>query len=434
MYLTIKQQLKHLSTDDYRNLRELCRASKNLMNEALYVNRQYFFSERKYLGYEKTCVILKTSGNYRILNSNMAQQSMKVVDGMFASFIALLRLVKKKQYDSRAVKIPHYLPKDGFAPLVIQQFTISNQIFVLPYSRQYGVEHSKITIKVPPILEGKKVKFIKIYPFNDAKYFEIQYVYEAAEEQRELDQLKALAIDFGVNNLMTCAASEGDAFIIDGRRLKAINQWYNKENARLASIKDKQKYGKKPTFRQKQLARKRKLRVNDYISKACRRVIDYCLLYSIGNLVCGYNVAFQRGSHMGKKNNQNFVNIPFGEIRQKLEYLCELYGIKYSEQEESYTSKASFWDKDEIPIYNADNPQKYEFSGRRIYRGLYQTSTGFEFNADVNGALNILRKSNVVVSLIGLYSRGVLATPARIRRPVIAGGDLKSNFLRTPCF
>ena len=432
MYLTVKQQLKHLSKDEYRILRELCRTSKNLMNEAIYINRQYFFREGKYLGYEKTYAILKASENYRILNSNMAQQSMKVVDGMFASFIALLRLVKKKQYDSRAVKIPHYLPKDGYAPLIIQQFTICNQIFTLPYSRQYGAEHSKISVKVPPILEGKKVKYIRIVPINNARFFEIQYTYEAVEAQRELDTQKALAIDFGLNNLMTCATSEGHTFIIDGRRLKAINQWYNKENARLASIKDKQKYGKKPTFRQKHLARKRKLRVNDYISKACKRVINYCLLHNIGVLVCGYNVTFQRGTHMGKINSQNFVNIPYGEIRQKLAYLCELYGIEYHEQEESYTSKASFWDKDNLPVYNADNPQKYEFSGKRIHRGLYRTSTGFEFNADVNGALNILRKSNVV-SLLGLYSRGGLATPLRIRMPVHAGGNLKSNFLRTSC-
>ena len=161
MYLTIKQQLKHLSKDEYRILRELCRTSKNLMNEAIYLNRQYFFREGKYLGYEKTYAILKTSENYRILNSNMAQQSMKVVDGMFASFTGLLRLVKKKQYDSRAVKIPHYLPTDGYAPLIIQQFTISNQIFTLPYSKQYGAEHSKISTKVPPILEDKKVKYIR---------------------------------------------------------------------------------------------------------------------------------------------------------------------------------------------------------------------------------------------------------------------------------
>ena len=261
----------------------------------------------------------------------------------------------------------------------------------MPYSRKYGAEHSKISIKVPPILEGRKVKYIKIIPINNARFFEIQYTYEASEVQRELNQQKALAIDFGLNNLMTCATSKGDTFIIDGRKLKAINQWYNKENARLQSIKDKQKC-KKSTFRLLQLARKRKVRMNDYISKACRKVIHYCLLNDIGILVCGYNVTFQRDVNMGKVTNQNFVNIPYGEIRQKLAYLCELYGIEYHEQEESYTSKASFWDKDELPVYNADNPQKYEFSGKRIHRGLYQTSTGFVFNADVNGALNYSEK------------------------------------------
>ena len=133
MYLTVKQQLKNLSKIDYRSLRRLCRISKNIMNEAIYINRQYFFSEGKYLGYQKTYAELKNSVNYRTLNSNMAQQSMKVVDGMFQAFIALLRLVKKKRYDSRAVKLPNYLPKDGFAPLVIQQFKIKDGIFTLPY-------------------------------------------------------------------------------------------------------------------------------------------------------------------------------------------------------------------------------------------------------------------------------------------------------------
>ncbi len=112
---------------------------------------------------------------------------------------------------------------------------------------------------------------------------------------------------------------------------------------------------------------------------------------------------------MGKQNNQNFVNIPFGKLREKLEYLCRLYGIHYVEQEESYTSKASFFDKDEIPIYHADNPQNYTFSGKRVKRGLYQCANGKTLNVDVNGALNILKKSNVV-SLRGLYDRGELDT------------------------
>lgn len=117
---------------------------------------------------------------------------------------------------------------------------------------------------------------------------------------------------------------------------------------------------------------------------------------------------------MGKQNNQNFVNIPYGQLRSKLEYLCELNGITYTKQEESYTSKASFWDKDDIPVYNDDNPKEYIFSGKRVHRGLYKRADGKYFNADVNGALNIMRKSSVVDMSI-LYGRGEVDTPVRIR-------------------
>ena len=128
----------------------------------------------------------------------------------------------------------------------------------------------------------------------------------------------------------------------------------------------------------------------------------------------GYNEDFQRNSNIGSINNQNFVNIPYGKLRDKLIYLCKLYGIEVKLQEESYTSKASFFDGDEIPIYDKENSQKYIFSGKRIKRGLYQTSIGKLINADCNGALNILRKSKVV-DLSVLYNRGELNTPKRIR-------------------
>ena len=117
---------------------------------------------------------------------------------------------------------------------------------------------------------------------------------------------------------------------------------------------------------------------------------------------------------MGNRNNQNFVTISYGQLRDKLEYLCKLNGMIFVKQEESYTSKASFWDKDDIPVYNNDNPKNYTFRGNRVSRGLYKTAHEYTFNADVNGALNILRKSNVV-SLEGLYSRGEVDTPIRIR-------------------
>lgn len=414
MYLTVKQQVKQLSKEDYRNIKRLSHIAKNLANEAIYNVRQYFFQEGKYLNYPKNYVLLKDSSNYKALNSNMAQQIMKEVDGMFQSFFALLELAKKGKYSFKAVKLPKYLPKDGFTTLIIGFVRLKGNQLTIPYSQNYGKEHKKVTINIPPILEGKNVKEIRIIPKAKARFFEFQYTYEVAEEQRNLDEQKALAIDFGIDNLTTCATSTGETFIIDGRKLKSINQWYNKENSRLQSIKDKQQFGKKCTNRQNELARKRNNRVNDYMSKTVRKIINYCLGKNIGVLVCGYNVTFQRESNMGKVTNQNFVNIPFGKLRDKLQYLCKLYGIKYVEQEESYTSKASFWDKDEIPVYNDDNPKRYTFSGKRIHRGLYRTASGYKFNADVNGALNILRKSKVV-SLLGLYCRGELDTPVRIR-------------------
>ena len=213
---------------------------------------------------------------------------------------------------------------------------------------------------------------------------------------------------------MTAVSSEGKTFIIDGRRLKAINQWYNKRNAYLQSIKDKQHLGYKPTNRQKANTRDRNNKVNDYINKTARKIIDYCISNDIGTLVAGYNETFQHSSDIGKVNNQNFVNIPYGQLQSKLEYLCELNGIVFVKQEESYTSKSSFWDRDELPVYNDDNIKTYSFSGIRIHRGMYQCKNGKCLNADVNGALNILRKSNVV-SLEGLYTRGEVDTPVRIR-------------------
>ena len=413
MYLTVKQQLKHLSKEEYLSLRELSHTAKNLYNQAVYNVRQYYFQENKYLNYQKNNSLLKNSENYKTLNSNMSQQILKEVDGSFKSFFELLKKKNKGIYNAK-VKLPSYLPKNSFTTLVIGFVRLNEDTLVIPYSNSFKKKHKKISIKIPPILLDKKIKEIRIIPKFNARFFEIQYTYEVQEEQRNLDKNHALAIDFGINNLVTCVTSKGKSFIIDGKKLKSINQWFNKENARLQSIKDKQKYGKKPTLRQKYLYSSRNNKVNDYMSKTARKIINYCLENNIGTLVCGYNETFQRNTNIGKANNQTFVNIPFGKLREKLEYLCKLYSLRFVEQEESYTSKSSFFDMDILPKFEADKPQTYSFLGKRIKRGLYQTSKGYIFNADVNGALNILRKSNVV-DLEVLYSRGVVDTPARIR-------------------
>ena len=414
MYLTVKQKVKHLSKEEYSILRELCHTAKNLANEAIYNVRQYYFTEGEYLKYEKNYALLKDSPNYKMLNSNMAQQILKEVDGSFKSFFGLLKLVKKGKYSFRDCKLPHYLPKDGFVTLVIGFVRLNENRLILPYSQMYKKTHKPVEIKIPPILADKHIKEIRIIPKSGARFFEIQYTYEAECIQRNLNKNNALALDLGVNNLVTAVSSEGRSFIIDGRKLKSVNQWFNKENARLQGIKDRQGYKRRTTNRQKILADKRNRQVNDYMSKTAKKIINYCIAHNIGTLVVGYNETFQRNTDIGRQNNQNFVNIPYSKLRSKLEYLCELNGIAFVKQEESYTSKASFWDKDVIPVYNADNPQKYHFSGKRVQRGLYKTSDGMLLNADVNGALNILRKSSVV-SLDTLYSSGEVDTPVRIR-------------------
>ena len=414
MYLTLKQQIKHLSKTDYLTLKELCYIAKNLTNEAIYNVRQYYFTEKEYLNYEKNYSLLKDSENYKLLNSNMAQQILKEVDGSFKSFFGLLKLAKKGKYSFRDIKLPHYLPKDGYTTLVIGFVRLNDNKLILPFSNSFKKDHSKIEITIPPMLVDKKVKEIRIIPKYNARFFEIQYIYEVDCIQRNLDNKKALALDLGINNLVTVVSNDGHSFILDGKKLKSINQWFNKENARLQSIKDKQHLTKKQTNRQRQLQIKHSNQINDYISKIARYIVNYCVANDIGNLVVGYNETFQRNSNMGRINNQNFVNIPFGNLRQKLEYLCELEGINYIKQEESYTSKASFFDKDKIPVYNNNNPQEYVFSGKRIHRGLYQTASGKLINADINGALNILVKSSVV-SVNTLYSRGEVDTPVRIR-------------------
>ena len=414
MYLTVKQQVKHLSKEDYKSIKELCHIAKNLANQAIYNVRQYYFTEGEYLNYEKNYALLKTSDNYKLLNSNMAQQILKEVDGSFKSFFGLLKLAKKGKYSFRDCKLPKYLPKDGYTTLVIGFVRLNGNKLILPFSNTYKKTHKSVEITIPPILLHKKVKEIRIIPKANARFFEIQYIYEAECIQRKLNPNNVLALDLGINNLATAVSSNGNSFIIDGKRLKSINQWYNKTNAKLQSIKDKQHYGKKPTNRQKAIIRDRNNKVNDYMNKVARKVIDYCISNDIGTLVVGYNETFQRDTNMGKVNNQIFVNIPYGQLRSKLEYLCELNDIVFVKQEESYTSKASFWDRDVIPIYNNDNPKTYTFSGKRIYRGMYQCANGKCLNADINGALNILRKSNVV-SLEGLYTRGEVDTPIRIR-------------------
>jgi len=202
MYLTVSQQLKHLSREDYKSLREQSHTAKNLTNQAVYNARQHFFkNNHQYLSYPENYHMLKNSENYKTLNSNMAQQILKEVDGSFKSFFALQKLVDEGKYDSDKCRLPHYLPKDGFATLVIGFVRLNGNKLIIPFSRSYKKTHSPIEITIPPILADKRIKEIRIIPRANARFFEIQYTYEVAEIQRNLNKNNALALDLGSTTL-----------------------------------------------------------------------------------------------------------------------------------------------------------------------------------------------------------------------------------------
>lgn len=416
---TWKCSLKNLTSKEYEFLREMCHLSKNVYNESVYNIRQHYFAEGTYLRYESNFGQMKDSENYKNLGSNISQQSMRAADQAFKSFFALKKKAKEGQYENWKVKLPSYLSKDGFYPVVFShagESDLSKGTFKVPVSKYFREKYSKIKLllKVPKYVQDKKVHIISIVPRNNGKFFEARFVFEDSEcKPASLNYSKALGIDLGVSNLCTCVTTDNKSFILDGRKLKSINQWYNKENARLSSEKDKQKL-KEQTHRQCLLARKQNRRIDDIVYKSAKHVVNYCLNNQIGNIVIGYNDGFQQNANLGKVNNQHFVMIPVGKLKERISYLCSKTGIKFVLQEESYTSQASFYDRDEMPVWNPVKPEQGNFSGKRIKRGLYQTADNKLFNADVNGALNILRKSNVV-SLDALYSSGVVLTPTRVR-------------------
>jgi IS605 OrfB family transposase len=199
---------------------------------------------------------------------------------------------------------------------------------------------------------------------------------------------------------------------MDGRKIKSINQYWNKRKAYLQSIATKQ--GSYTTNRINRITDKRNNQVRDIIKKTARYIVDYCRNNDIGTIIVGYNPDFKESVNLGKKNNQTFVQIPFGDLRNDISNLCERYGISYIEQEESYTSKASALDEDVIPTYNPSAPYQDTFSGKRVHRGLYKSKNGTFINADVNGSANILRKCKQNISIDELCP-GLLASPQRIR-------------------
>ncbi|WP_019504895.1 RNA-guided endonuclease TnpB family protein [Pleurocapsa sp. PCC 7319] len=406
-------------------LTNLCHLSKNLFNVGLYMVRQYFFQEQKYLSYESNYHLCKENENYQLLATDCGQQTLKYVDRCFKVFFKLLSMRKEGTYQER-VNLPRYLAKDGYFPLIIpirkrHDFAKDDWKFKIPTSRKYTRENGSVYITVPPNLREYRIKEIRILPKQKGKFLDAAFVYESNDQPVNVDKSSAISIDLGLNNLATVISTTNESFIIDGLWLKSKNQWFNKRRAKLVHHKDKQSI-KHLTKQEAWLSYRRKNQVNDYLNKSAKYIIDFCLNRKIGTIIVGYNPTLKQNSNMGKRNNQNFVNIPIFTLRVKLESLCERYGLNYVEQEESYTSRASAIDKDDIPVYNADNPSKRKFSGVRVKRGLYKSKDGHLINADCNGSLNIGFKSKH--EGFSRVSRVCLTQPVRVNvlreSPVIA--------------
>ena len=402
MYLTTKiTQTEANHEVDLSVLRVLCYHSARLYNVGLYSVRQHYFNTQKYLSYYSNYGECKDNENYKILLSDCSQQILRLVDRDMQSFFKLLVLKKSGKY-SENIKLPRYKKADSLSIFVIQGRSCRIQKngklaigLTKEFREKYNFPERRILFTIPSNLRNvTEFKEVRIIPQYGGKQFSIEFIYEANKDIPQAQGNGYMSIDMGVDNLAACTIfSNGGAkqFLIDGRRLKNINHYYNKKVAMLKSEYSKNKdIISDDTPRMIRLRNGRTNRINDYFNKSVKLIIDKCLENSVTTLVIGYNKEQKQGINLGKANNQNAVMIPTYRFRQKLQYQCELHGIAYCPQEESYTSKASALDGDIIPNYG--DTEIPEFSGKRIHRGLYRSNDGRVLNADINGSVNILKK------------------------------------------
>lgn len=365
---TIKQ-----SDQLYSELATACHLSKNLYNQSLYRIRQYFFKTGSYFNKYKLIneITAEQQADYINLPRKVSQQVIGMVDQNFKSFFASL---KSKNIEHK-VSIPRYLDKQGTYILIYTNQAISIPLLKQGILKLSGIEN---TIKIV----HTAVQQVRVIPRNNKFIIEVIY---RKEPHKQVQGNKAVGIDLGLNNLATVGTNYGNPFIINGKPLKSINQYYNKTLAVLRSRQDKS--GNKLVNKHKiqVLTNKRNNKVKDYLHKVSRLLVNQLVSNGVATVVIGHNKEWKQDINISKSNNQKFVQIPHSTFIDMLKYKCELEGITVITREESYTSKCSFFDDEEICKH-------IEYKGKRIKRGLFRTSSGRLVNADLNGALNILRK------------------------------------------
>lgn len=389
----------------------VCAESNKLHNCGTYLARQMYFKTGHVPSKFDLHRKMSSNRHYQAMYSQAAQQCLTTVAESFKSFFGLLKGIKKGTVTQKP-KLPNYRKRGlNLVTYPKQAVKLKDRNLRFPLGRQikawFGIDC--FYMPMPSNLKYGDIREYRILPRNGEFY--VEFVYKTESIVVDVDKGNVLSIDHGLNNWLTCVSNVGTSFIVDGKHLKSLNQWYNKSVSAL-------KEGKPQGFWTKQLAQrteKRNRQTRDAVNKAARIVINHCLEHKIGTVVFGWNKGQTQGINLGTRTNQSFVQIPTGKLKNRIAQLCERYDIRFVETEESYTSKASFVDTDFLPTIG-EKPEGWTASGKRVRRGLYKTKDGIRINADCNGAANILRKvaTKLGVSLDGV-SRGALIAPLKVR-------------------
>jgi putative transposase len=353
-------------------------ASKNLYNFANYLMRQSFIHQGKRLGYGEVFHLIKKHEVYCALPRKVSNSILILLDKNWQSFFKAMEAwhIDPSKFLGRP-KLPGYKDKTKGRNILIYDL----QAISRKGLKKGFVTPSQLGIEIPT--KQTKIKQVRIIPCSG--FYVVETVYEKEVEQKVVDLSLYAGIDIGLNNLATVTSNKSGFMprIVNGRSIKSINQWYNKERARLQTELAKEK---RFTSRHlERLTNKRTRKIEHYLHGASKKIIDLLIQEKIGHLVIGKNDHWKQKINLGKKNNQNFVSIPHARFIAMLTYKAKLVGIEVHITEESYTSKCSFLDNEPIGKHE-------HYLGKRISRGLFRSQFGTLINADVNGSLNIIKK------------------------------------------
>lgn len=380
MYLT-EQHIITVNDKRYKDLDRICFLSKNLYNAALYIIKQEFLVSGKWTRYVELSKKMVTENNvdFRALSGSSSQQILMVLDRNLKSYFSSIKAWKRNNKKfTGCPKFPKYKHKTKGRNVFIYsyaQFKHRGEYIYFP--KKEGLQPLKTRCK-----EGT-VKQVRFVPKSDC--YVIELVYESEVKEQLPDNNRYMSIDLGVNNLASIVMNTSNkAVLVDGKKLKSINQYYNKKKAKIQS-QLKKTNGKENSRWLMNLTRKRNNKVKDYLHKASKEIVGMCLEDNITTLIVGYNNGWKQEVDMGKRNNQNFVSIPFETFISMLRYKSERQGLRFVEINESHTSKCSSLDLEEVKHHDS-------YVGKRVKRGLFRTRDGILLNADINGAYNIMRK------------------------------------------